>query len=51
MKKKEVDPAIERVRAARHAISASCDHDARKLVAYYMKRAEERKLLSPKKEV
>jgi len=29
------DPAIQRIREARHQISARCGHDARALVAYY----------------
>lgn len=37
------DPAIARVREARHQISAECDHDPKKLVAYYEKRARQRK--------
>jgi hypothetical protein len=36
------DPAIERVRKARHEISAECDHDPKKLVAYYQERARKR---------
>ena len=36
------DPAIERVRETRHKISEECDHDARKLVAHYRKRAADR---------
>ena len=36
------DPAIKRVREARHAISAACGHDPQKLLAYYLKRAQER---------
>ena len=35
------DPAIERIREARHKISAECEHDPRKLVAYYLKRKQE----------
>ena len=37
------DPAIDRVRKVRHQISAECDHDPKKLVAYYEKRARLRK--------
>ncbi len=37
------DPAIKRVRDARHAISAECGHDPQKLLAYYRKRAQERR--------
>jgi len=29
------DPAIQRIRKARHEISARCGHNARALVAYY----------------
>ena len=36
------DPAIKRVRDARHAISAECENDPQKLVAYYLKRQKER---------
>jgi hypothetical protein len=36
------DPAIRRVRDARHAISAECGHDPQKLLAYYRKRVQER---------
>jgi hypothetical protein len=36
------DPAIKRVRDARHAISAECGHDPQKLLAYYRKRQQER---------
>ena len=36
------DPAIQRVREARHAVSAECGHDPEKLVAYYLKRQQER---------
>jgi hypothetical protein len=31
------DPTIQAIREARHRISASVDHDLRKLVAYYRK--------------
>lgn len=30
------DPTINRIREARHRISAACDHDPRKLVKYFM---------------
>jgi len=30
------DPAIDEIREVRHRISASCDHDPAKLVAYLM---------------
>lgn len=36
------DPAIERVRKARRQISAECEHDPKKLVAYYQERARKR---------
>ena len=36
------DSALERVREARRAISAACDHDPKKLVAYYQERARRR---------
>lgn len=39
---KKIDPAIERVRDARRAISAACEHDPEKLVAYYLRRQLER---------
>jgi len=46
------DPVIDRVRAARHAISERCGHDPKRLVEYYMKRQEglEDRLVAPKKE-
>ena len=34
------DPVIDRVRAARHAISERCGHDPKKLVDYYLQRQE-----------
>jgi len=34
------DPAIQAVRAARHQISESVDHDPKKLVEYYRQRQE-----------
>ena len=43
------DPAIERVREARHRISAELDHDPKKLVDYYRKRAQEREERHPGK--
>ena len=36
MKKIEDDPTIKRIREVRHQISASFDHDPRKLVAHYI---------------
>lgn len=47
----KTDPAVDRIRKVRHAISVRCDHDPRKLVAYYMKYQEkykERLMMSPK---
>jgi hypothetical protein len=29
------DPPIDEIRRVRHEISAACDHDPKKLVAYY----------------
>lgn len=37
------DPAVERVREVRHQISQQCDHDPKKLVAYYMRLQERHK--------
>ncbi len=37
------DPAVERVREIRHQISQQCDHDPKKLVAYYMRLQERHK--------
>ncbi len=34
--KNSIDPVIDEVRAVRHRISQQCDHDAKRLVAYYM---------------
>jgi hypothetical protein len=36
----EQDTPLQRVRKARMAISAQCDHDPKKLVEYYMKLQE-----------
>lgn len=36
----EPDSPIQRVRKARMAISAQCDHDPKKLIEYYMKLQE-----------
>lgn len=33
---KTQDPAIDRIRQARHEISKECDHDPKKLVAHYI---------------
>jgi hypothetical protein len=41
-KQKKEDPAIQRVRAARHKISAEHGHDPNRVVAYYMKRQQTR---------
>jgi hypothetical protein len=41
-KQKKEDPAIQRVRAARHKISAEHGHDSNRVVAYYMKRQQTR---------
>ena len=35
------DPAIDEIREIRHRISASCDHDPAKLVAYLMQYQEQ----------
>ena len=35
------DPAIRRVRAARHEISAEHDHDPKRVVDYYVKRQQD----------
>ncbi len=32
------DPVLDRIREARHIISKQCDHDPKKLVAYYLQR-------------
>lgn len=37
------DPVIQRVREARHKISAKCDHDPQKLVNYYIELQEKYK--------
>jgi len=34
------DPTIDAIRKARHEISASVDHDPRKLLEYYRRRQE-----------
>lgn len=36
------DPAIGRVREARHRISEECGHDPKRLVAYYLERQRQR---------
>lgn len=35
------DPAIDEIREIRHRISAMCDHDPAKLVAYFQKLQEQ----------
>ena len=35
------DPVLNRIREARHRISAQCGHDPRKLVQYYIKLQEQ----------
>lgn len=50
MTSKEAEGPIERVRRARHEISAKFDHDPRKLVEHYMelqKRHADRLITSP----
>jgi hypothetical protein len=37
------DQAINRIREVRHRISEACNHDAHKLIAYYMKLQERHK--------
>lgn len=39
----KTDPTVDRIRKVRHAISVQCDHDPRKLIAYYMKYQEKYK--------
>ncbi len=34
------DPVIDQIRAARHRISEQCGHDAKRLLAYYLKRQQ-----------
>ena len=51
MKKKTSDPVIDEIREVRHQISARCEHDPAKLVAYYMelqKKYRDRLIASPK---
>lgn len=36
MQPKSSDPVIDEIREIRHQISARCEHDAAKLIAYYM---------------
>lgn len=47
------DPVIDEIREIRHQISAMCDHDPAKLVAYYMKYQEQfrDRLVTPPKNV
>lgn len=37
------DLVIDRIRKARHSISAECGHDPRKLVEYYIRRQNKRR--------
>ena len=48
----KTDPVIDRVRAARHAISERCGHDPTRLVEYYLRRQErlQDRLVAPKRE-
>lgn len=41
MKQPIPDPVIDEIREVRHRISASCDHDPAKLVAYLMQFQEQ----------
>ncbi len=41
MKATERDPVIDEIRDVRHRISARCDHDPARLVAYYMELQQE----------
>lgn len=34
------DPVIHRIRQARHRISEACEHNPKKLVAYYIERQQ-----------
>jgi ABC-type proline/glycine betaine transport system substrate-binding protein len=36
------DPVLDKIRETRHLISAQCQHDPKKLVAYYLQRQKER---------
>jgi hypothetical protein len=40
------DSAISRVRKARHEVSAEHEHDPKRVVAYYMKRQQDRKRMA-----
>jgi hypothetical protein len=40
VKPQQPDPVIDEIRAIRHQISAECEHDPAKLVAYYMRLQE-----------
>jgi hypothetical protein len=49
MKRKQIDPVIDEIRAVRHSISARVKHDPAKLVAHYLelqKRYEDRLIQS-----
>jgi len=51
MKPNENDPVIDEIRDTRRRISAACGHDAKQLVAYYLKLQEkfrDRLIESPK---
>lgn len=39
----ENDLVIDRIRKARHSISAECEHDPKKLVEYYIRRQDKRR--------
>lgn len=41
MKQNYSDPVIDEIREIRHRISARCDHDPTRLVAYYMELQEQ----------
>jgi hypothetical protein len=41
MKQNPCDPVIDELREVRHRISAMCDHDPHKLVAYYLQLQEQ----------
>ena len=39
----ENDLVIDRIRKARHSISAECEHDPKKLIEYYIRRQDKRR--------
>jgi len=43
----KTDPVLDRIREARHFISAQCDHDPQKLVAYYLERQRQHPWVMP----